>query len=217
MNRSWVRFPQAAQKRPPLQGWTLSSMYEARVECAGERVGYRVRVSRAAGARGCGCPGLVPLSRPGCLVCPWAVARPLAVRAASFARCVVSKPGQALPPPTGTAAWPSGSLRTGAGGVFLYEAFWWRVADVSDPRVAKFPRLVVVRSRFVVVWCSKCRPPRRNTPKMGCCGRGGLRFGHNGVWQGVLFAREPDVASGNPLRRIQTRYSERGRDCPRTH
>ena len=36
MNRSWVRFPQAAQKRPPLQGWTLSSMYEARAECAGE-------------------------------------------------------------------------------------------------------------------------------------------------------------------------------------
>ena len=46
---------------------------------------------------------------------------------------------------------------------------------------------------------------------------GGLRFGHNGAWQGVLLAREPDVASGNPLRRIQTRYSERGRDCPRTH
>ena len=37
MNRSWVRFPQAAQKRPPLQGWALSSMYEARAECAGER------------------------------------------------------------------------------------------------------------------------------------------------------------------------------------
>ena len=165
MNRSWVRFPQAAQKRPPLQGWTLSSMCEARAECAGERVGecagYGVGVPRAG-------PRTLPLSRPGCLVCPWAAARPLAVRAASFARCVVSKPGQALPPPTGTAAWPSGSLRTGAGGVFLYEVFWWRVADVSDPRVAKFPRLVVVRSRFVVVWCSKCRPPRRKMLKMGC-------------------------------------------------
>ena len=45
---------------------------------------------------------------PGCLVCPWAAARPRAVRAASFARRVVSKPGQALPPPTGTAAWPAG-------------------------------------------------------------------------------------------------------------
>ena len=44
---------------------------------------------------------------PGCLVCPWAAARPRAVRAASFARRVVSKPGQAPPPPTGTAAWPS--------------------------------------------------------------------------------------------------------------
>ena len=43
---------------------------------------------------------------PGCWLCPWAVARPLAVRAASFARRVASKPGQAPPPPTGTAARP---------------------------------------------------------------------------------------------------------------
>ena len=49
---------------------------------------------------------------PGCFVCPWAAARPLAVRAASFARRVVSKPGQAPPPPTGTAADPSGALHT---------------------------------------------------------------------------------------------------------
>ena len=43
---------------------------------------------------------------PGCLACRWATARPRAVRAASFARRVVSKPGQALPPPTGTATRP---------------------------------------------------------------------------------------------------------------
>ena len=60
---------------------------------------------------GPGC--LVCLARPGCLVCPWAAARPRAVRAASFARRVASKPGQAPPPPTGTAAWPSGTLHTG--------------------------------------------------------------------------------------------------------
>ena len=49
-------------------------------------------------------------------MCPWAAARPLAVRAASCARRVVSKPGQAPPPPTGTAArpsGPSGALHTG--------------------------------------------------------------------------------------------------------
>ena len=95
-------------------------MYEAWAECAGERaVGLGVpscgrtwlRVPRA-GLR------TLPLSRPGCLVCPWAAARLLAVRAASFARRVGSLSGQALPPPTGIAAWPSGSLRTGAGGVF---------------------------------------------------------------------------------------------------
>ena len=59
---------------------------------------------------------------PGCSVCPWAAARPLAVRAASFARRVGSKPGQAPPPPTGTAArpsGPSGALHTsGTGSLF---------------------------------------------------------------------------------------------------
>ena len=52
-----------------------------------------------------------PAVGPGCLVCPWAAARPRAVRAASFARRVASKPGQAPPPPTGTAARPLTALR----------------------------------------------------------------------------------------------------------
>ena len=55
------------------------------------------------------------MSGPGRCVCWSAAARPLAVRAASFARRVVSKPGQAPPPPTGTAArfsGLSGSLHT---------------------------------------------------------------------------------------------------------
>ena len=50
---------------------------------------------------------------------PWAAARPLAVRAASSARCVVSLSGQALPLPTGTAArpcGPSGALHAGGPG-----------------------------------------------------------------------------------------------------
>ena len=53
---------------------------------------------------------------PGRCVCRWAAARPLAVRAASCARRVVSKPGQALPPPTCAAvrsSSPSGALHTG--------------------------------------------------------------------------------------------------------
>ena len=48
---------------------------------------------------------------PGCFVCPWAAARPRAARAASCARRVASKPGQAPPPPTGTAARPLTALR----------------------------------------------------------------------------------------------------------
>ena len=52
---------------------------------------------------------LLPLRRPPHQwgrAAPWAAARPLAVRAASFARRVALKPGQAPPPPTGTAARP---------------------------------------------------------------------------------------------------------------
>ena len=52
-------------------------------------------------------------------MCPWAATRPLAVRAASFARRVVSKPGQAPPPPTGTAAWPSMMLHVALGSTDL--------------------------------------------------------------------------------------------------
>ena len=58
----------------------------------------------------------VPFCGPGRCVCWWAAARPRAVRATSFARRVVSKPGQAPPPPTSTAArpsGPSGALHTG--------------------------------------------------------------------------------------------------------
>ena len=46
-----------------------------------------------------GVPGAVwCVGGPGCSMRPWAAARPLTVRAASFARCVVSKLGQALRP-----------------------------------------------------------------------------------------------------------------------
>ena len=61
----------------------------------------------------CGPAGVPGAGGPGRCVCRWAAARPRAVRAASFARRVASKPGQAPPPPTGTAAGPSGALHTG--------------------------------------------------------------------------------------------------------
>ena len=61
----------------------------------------------------CGAAGVPGAVGPGRCVCRCAAARPRAVRAASFARRVVSKPGQAPPPPTSTAAGPSGALHTG--------------------------------------------------------------------------------------------------------
>ena len=226
---------------------------------------------------GPGC--LVCLARPGCLVCPWAAARPRAVRAASFARRVASKPGQAPPPPTGPAAWPSGTLHTGGACVAVTSparpyrmgtAAWvsglstqWRPVVGADwcvgskraralraLRALRYPphggacvavrgwarRLEAwpgpapptgtaahgfhslaqqvlrcppywsckppsgaVRSRLEVVSCPKCRPPRRKTLKTGCYGRSGLRFGRIGTCHSASLAREPAIASGNPL------------------
>ena len=70
------------------------------------RPGGLPRVCVACGAAG------VPGGGPARCVCWWAAARPRAVRAASFARRVGSLSGQAPPPPTGTAAGPSGILHT---------------------------------------------------------------------------------------------------------
>ena len=44
---------------------------------------------------------------------PPAPSTPAALVSLCVAGCVASKPGQAPPPPTGTAAWPSGTLHTG--------------------------------------------------------------------------------------------------------
>ena len=101
MNRSWVRFPQAAQKRPPGNGWAF--LY-------------------ALTGRAAWCPTGVPgVGGPGCgagLLCAPVGGGPPASRPRRepSARRVVSKPGQAPPPPTGAAARPinpSGALHTG--------------------------------------------------------------------------------------------------------
>ena len=78
---------------------------------------------------------------PGRCVCRWVAARPLAVRAASFARRVGSKPGQAPPPPTGTAAGPSGALHTG--GAWLLMCYGVRCFEARPgpaPRRVPYPQ-----------------------------------------------------------------------------
>ena len=120
-----------------------------------------------------------------------------------------------------TPAGPSGLMSLGAlhagngGGFALHEALLRRIDGVSEHHVVQFPRLVAVRSRFEVVWCPKCRPPRRKPVKTGGCGRGGLRFGHNGACRGVLFARKPLNMRVNPLIRTSTPRCTCGRRCPR--
>ena len=56
-------------------------------------------------------------------------------------RCVVSKPGQAPPPPTGTAADPSGALHTG--GAVSLECGWVRRLEARPgpvPRSVPYPQ-----------------------------------------------------------------------------
>ena len=101
----------AAPRSPPVPSGPSGALHTSgalSLMCAGGRrpscllLLVAPRAFRAPRGMSCG---------PGCFVCPWAAARPRAVRAASFARRVVSKPGQAPPPPTGTAAWPSNPSR----------------------------------------------------------------------------------------------------------
>ena len=97
-------------------------------------------------------------------------------------------------------AWP-GQRRTvrehdtrgNGGGFAALGAFCRRVAGVSRLYWCNSPRLVAVRSRFGAVWRPHRRSPRRQTPTMGCRGRGGLHCGHNDAWPRVELAREPAI------------------------
>ena len=188
--------------------------------------------------------------------CPPAPSTPAALVSLCVAGCVVSKPGQALPPPTGPAAWHRNPLVLSAPSIpaalvslcvagrvvskraralralwhpphrrRLCRCVWLGASSRSPARPRRRPRApqstgstawpsrscgalhtgranplrVAVRSRFEVVSCPKCRPPRRKTLKTGCYGRSGLRFGRIGTCHSALLAREPAIASGNPL------------------
>ena len=110
MNRSWVRFPQAAQIRPPGSGWAFL--------CA------RVVLRCCLWLHGCCGRRVACLDGPGRCVCRWAAARPRDRHTrACGSEWSISRPALAPPPPTGTAArprvWrlarapgPSGALHT---------------------------------------------------------------------------------------------------------
>ena len=138
---------------------------------------------------------------PGCFVCPWAAARPRAVRAASFARRVVSKPGQAPPPPTGTAAWPSvpsGALHTG--GTWCTDGVRSPARPRHRPRAPQpgplFP-LVPFTPATPAVLCVVARrlePAPAPPPPMGTAARpsgysGALHTG--GIWRAGVWRTGP--------------------------
>ena len=100
--------------------------------------------------------------------------------------------GSGLPSPAVVAARPSHRLRAlrpgpiavGSSAPSMPEAVGvlQQKPRRGAPLMVQFPpRLVVVKLDLRLVWCPKCSPPRRITVKMGCCGRSGLRFGHNSV------------------------------------
>ena len=77
------------------------------------------------------------------------------------------------------------------------------------------PRLVTMRSRSGALLRPNRRPPRQMTLQTGCCGRGRLRFGHNGVRRAVLVAPKPLNMRVNPsIRTLTPRYTP-GRRRPR--
>ena len=108
--------------------------------------------------------------------------------------------GSGLPSPAVVAARPSRRLRAlrpgpiavGSSAPSMPEAVGvlQQKPRRGAPLMVQFPpRLVVVKLDLRLVWCPKCSPPRRITVKMGCCGRSGLRFGHNCVGHGVCPPR----------------------------
>ena len=105
MNRSWVRFPQAAQIHPPGSGWAF--LYAVAVLLVAPRV---FRAPEGPAAREARRPHFVRrrASKPARAL--RSLRRPPHqwYLVADVWR-VVSKPGQAPPPPTGAAARPSGT------------------------------------------------------------------------------------------------------------
>ena len=115
MNRSWVRFPQAAQIRPPGSGWAFLYARVVLRCCL-----WPPRVFRAPEG---------PSVGPGCLVRPWAAARPRDRHTrACGSEWSISKPGQAPPPPTSAAArpsGPSGALHTSGARSLMFSSARW--------------------------------------------------------------------------------------------
>ena len=104
------------------------------------------------------------LDGPGRCVCRWAAARPRAVRAASFARRVDSLSGQALPPPTRTAAGFSGALHAvGAWLLMCGSRVVSKPGQASPPPTgtAARPSGALHTGGTCVAWTSPARPRRR--------------------------------------------------------
>ena len=85
------------------------------------------------------------------------------------------------------------------GGFALHEAFWRRVAGVSNPRVVQFPPI----GGGAAVTCGGVVPKSQTTsaknPENGLLVAKRSAFGRNDVCRGVLFARGPLNMRVNPF------------------
>ena len=99
----------AAPRSPPVPSGPSGALHTSGAGCVAVLL-------RGVACGPAGVPGAVwCVGGPGCSMRPWAAARPLTVRAASFARRVVSKLGQASLPPARTAIRPRHRPRTRIG------------------------------------------------------------------------------------------------------
>ena len=88
----------------------------------------------------CGPAGVPGTGGPGRCVCRWAAARPRAVRAASFARRVASKPGQAPPLPINFARNSPAACSIIEFASLELQCFWGVSKNDHDKLRAKFGR-----------------------------------------------------------------------------
>ena len=94
------------------------------------------------------------------------------------------------------------------GGITTIEGLCRRVAGVSGVYGSNSPVWRWVRRTL----CSNCRPSRRKMPKMGCCGRGGLRFEQMG--SDMAPPRRCAVPGDGPHPRIFAGASDTSRELP---
>lgn len=84
------------------------------------------------------------------------------------------------------------------GGFALHEAFWRRVAGVSNPRVVQFPPIGGGAGVVCGGVATKVQTHWVKNGEESLLWLNESTFGGSGLWHGLLRTREPAIASANP-------------------